>query len=303
MVGGEDTSKKIGITEMMAMESSAVDRGMPHPSSDRQRPSLYTMNRVAKALQSPGATYEIVAWECFISREEEERLVRAGKMPKAKQTELVLGKDSTVLAKDKHSDYVPDVKVGDMEKLREALDLRARSMELLDLARFNTVRALNDAYLAELTKTVPSGMRVPTLNELRRLDREIFLEMGRHLSRGRGTLEDAIRFYADHKDAMIWRLVEPVPASLPDQGIDLGDQEHKDAKKAEQEAAKKRKLDDEKKEDPNKGKVCLICNKRHTPLCKIPPGWRKEQREAAKKAKRDKAAAARGGSDFAKKAS
>ena len=25
MVGGEDTSKKIGITEMMAMESSAVD--------------------------------------------------------------------------------------------------------------------------------------------------------------------------------------------------------------------------------------------------------------------------------------
>eukprot|EP00434_Breviolum_minutum_P009285 symbB.v1.2.008182.t1/scaffold450.1/size202773/1 len=224
MVGGEDTSKKIGITEMMAMESSAVDRGMPHPSSDRQRPSLYTMNRVAKALQSPGATYEIVAWECFISREEEERLVRAGKMPKAKQTELVLGKDSTVLAKDKHSDYVPDVKVGDMEKLREALDLRARSMELLDLARFNTVRALNDAYLAELTKTVPSGMRVPTLNELRRLDREIFLEMGRHLSRGRGTLEDAIRFYADHKDAMIWRLVEPVPASLPDQGIDLGDQ-------------------------------------------------------------------------------
>lgn len=303
MVGGEDTSKKIGITEMMAMESSAVDRGMPHPSSDRQRPSLYTMNRVAKALQSPGATYEIVAWECFISREEEERLVRAGKMPKAKQTELVLGKDSTVLAKDKHSDYVPDVKVGDMEKLREALDLRARSMELLDLARFNTVRALNDAYLAELTKTVPSGMTFPTLNELRRLDREIFLEMGRHLSRGRGTLEDAIRFYADHKDAMIWRLVEPVPASLPDQGIDLGDQEHKDAKKAEQEAAKKRKLDDEKKEDPNKGKVCLICNKRHTPLCKIPPGWRKEQREAAKKAKRDKAAAARGGSDFAKKAS
>ena len=50
---------------------------MPHPSSDRQRPSLYTLNRVAKALQSPGTTYEMVSWECFISREEEERLVRA----------------------------------------------------------------------------------------------------------------------------------------------------------------------------------------------------------------------------------
>ena len=58
-------------------------------------------------------------------------------MPKAKQTELVLGKDSTVLAKDKHS----DAKVGDMERWREALDLRARAMELLDLTRFNTVRA------------------------------------------------------------------------------------------------------------------------------------------------------------------
>ena len=65
------------------------------------------MNRVAKALQSPGATYEIVAWECFISREEEERLVRAGKMPKAKQTELVLGKDSTVLAKTSTATMFP----------------------------------------------------------------------------------------------------------------------------------------------------------------------------------------------------
>lgn len=218
------------------------------------------------------------------------------------QAELVLGKDSTVLAKDKHSDYVPDAKVGDMERLREALDLRARAMELLDLARFNTVRALNDAYLSELTKTVPSGMRVPTLNELRRLDREIFLEMGRHLSRGRGTLEGAIRFYADHKDEMIWRLVEPVPASLPDQGIDLGDHEHKETKRAENEAAKKRKIEDEKKEEA-KGKVCLICNKKYTPLCPIPPGWRKEQREAAKEAKKDRAAAACGGGDRAKKTS
>ena len=149
---------------------------------------------------------------------------------------------------------------------------------------------------------MPSGVRVPTLNELRRLDREIFLEMGRHLSRGRGTLEDATRFYAEHKDEMIWRLVEPVPANLPDQGIDVGDQEHKDTKKADGDASKKRKLEDERK-DEVKGKVCLICNKRHTPLCPIPPGWRKEQREAAKKAKRDKAASARGGGDKTKKAS
>ena len=39
-----------------------------------------------------------------------------------------------------------------------------------------------------------------------------------------------------------------------------------------------------------KGKVCLICNKKHTPLCPIPPGWRKEQREAAKEAKKYRAA-------------
>ena len=286
MVGGEDTSKKIGITEMMAMESSAVDRGMPHPSSDnRQRPSLYTLNRVAKALQSPGASYEMIAWECYISREEEERLQRAGKMPKAKQTELILGRDSTVVAKDKQSDYVPDSRVKDMEKLREALDLRARSMELLDLARFNTVRALNDAYLSELTKTVPSGMRLPTLNELRRLDREIFLEMGRHLSRGKGSLEDAIRYYAENKEEMIWRLVEPVPVNLPDQGIDTGDHEHKELKQPKEDPVKKRKADEDINKDEYKGKVCLICGKRHTPLCPLPPGWRKEQRAAAKKKK------------------
>ena len=136
-------------------------------------------------------------------------------------------------------------------------------------------------------------MRLPTLNGLRRLDREIFLEMGRHLSRGRGTLEDAIKFYAENKDEMIWRLVEPVPVNLPDQGVDTGDHDAKDAKHPKEDPAKKRKIDeDPPKEDP-KGKVCLICGKRHTPLCALPPGWRKEQREAAKKKKKE--AAKRGG--------
>ena len=71
------------------MEDAAVSRGMPKPGSDVERPSLHALNKVAKALVGPSATYEYLPWETFINLEEEMVLSRAGKLPKVNK-ELVM---------------------------------------------------------------------------------------------------------------------------------------------------------------------------------------------------------------------
>lgn len=285
MASGDETHRKVTMLESNAMENDAVRRGMPPPGSDRDRPSLFTLNKLGKALQNPGATYEVIPWESYISKDEEDRLIRDGKMPKGNHTELVLSRDK-VVAKDQGVSEIPSVdKVEDMEKLRNRLELRARSMELLDLCSYGIFRGLSDKYYGKLNTTVPSGMRAPTLNEVRRFDREMQMNIFRHLSRGQGTLQDAIKYYVD-KDESLWRLLDPVVSNLPDQGID-SDRGHK----RKLEDAEKTKKEENPKDEVKAAKTCLVCGKKHLPLCKLPPDFRAKQRAAKKAAKAAKKAA------------
>ena len=82
-------------------------------------------------------------------------------------------------------------------------------------------------------------------------------------------------------------MLDPVIDSLPDQGVEK-------TGSSSQGAGTKRKhvepTDDDKPDkkttdsDPkhavtSKGPKCLVCGKKHTPLCPFPPGFRKKQRE------------------------
>ena len=287
MASGDETRRKTTMMELVAMETAAVARGCTAPSSDRERVSLFILNKATKSMVSPGATYEVLPWEAYISKEEEDRLMREGKLPKSHQAELVLSRDYKVVAKEGGESLVGDLKkVEDLELLRSKLELRARAMEMLDLARFNTMRSLTDKYLGKLNSTIASGMRHPTLNELRRFDREMFTEIFRHLSRGKGNMEDAVTYYIESDDTL-WKLLDPVLAQLPDQGLEV-DHSVEPPKSGE----KKRKAEPAAAsgslvpEPPEKRlKTCLVCKRAHTPLCPLPENFRSEQR-AKRKAKR-----------------
>ena len=135
----------------------------------------------------------LVPWEALLSKDEEDRLSREGKLPKSSHTEIVLSKDSKIVGKEKAAEAVPGVsKVEDMETLRARLDIRARSLEMLDLVRYGTMRLLSDKYYGKVNAVVADGMRTPSLNEVRRFDREMQVHVFRHLSRGVGSLEGAI---------------------------------------------------------------------------------------------------------------
>ena len=284
MSSGDETRRKITLVEAVAMETAALSRGCPSPGSDRERPSLFTLNKLGRALQTPGATYDVIPWESYISKEEEDRLMRDGKLPKTHFTELVFREDK-VVAKEKSGNETPAGvdPVRSMEVLRARLDIRARAMDMLELAKFSTVRALSDKYYGRLNATVAEGMRCPTINELRRCDRELQVTIYRHLSRGSGSLEEALVYYVRNETDPLWKLLDPVLKNLPDQGVD---QSTGNPPKA----AEKRKLESpgdsgeggavDKK--PKKTIKCLVCGKVHEPLCKLPSDFRKKQRDRKK---------------------
>jgi len=75
LASGEDASRvKVGLPSFVAMESAAIGRGMPKPSSDAERPSLFALTRLARNLVGPGASFEYVPWESYLTLEEERRI-------------------------------------------------------------------------------------------------------------------------------------------------------------------------------------------------------------------------------------
>ena len=290
----EAPRSKVGVANSLAMETAAIGAGMPTPSSDAERPSLYTLSKVIKSLVPPGATYEHLSWENFISMEEEGILTRQNKMPKSRPEVVVA--NSKLAVKDKLDDVnPPGTAISGSDAMRRTLELRARAYAMAEAAPYATYRGLHDRYLAKLEGMVPDGMRGPTVNELRRFDRSMHEEILRWLSRNVGQLSDAVQYYLDHEDQSLWRLLDPVISTLPDQGLE-SQRGMKRGRDEVKETEEPKGGDREKSPAPKAARLkkCLVCNKKHSPLCKLPEGFRQKKREEEKKKKAAAAEKAKG---------
>lgn len=136
-------------------------------------------------------------------------------------------------------------------------------------------------------------MRTPTINEVRKFDREVMRQALRWKSEKQGEIADCLQYYLGNQSVSLWRLLDPVPEHHPDQGLERRDT----TKKTEEPKGTKRTLpeDNEPKGDHGKksqektGKKCWVCQKVHEPLCPLPEGYRKKQREERKAKKAAKA--------------
>ena len=96
-------------------------------------------------------------------------------------------------------------------------------------------------------------------------------------------------------DDGLWKLLDPVIKSLPDQGIDRGrkrknDHEGKEDRSDRSPLARKRSAAGSAEASENKAmRQCLVCKKKHWPLCKLPEGFRKRMREEVKTKKAEAA--------------
>eukprot|EP00435_Cladocopium_sp_Y103_P038959 s2430_g10.t1 len=286
---GDDSSRpKVTLTSAVAMEEDAVKRGMTPPVSDSERPSLYTLTRMAKSFVGPGATYEYLSWEVFLSQEEQDRMERSGAMPKSRN-ELVLSKDKAVL-QEKDRGEPPVAVTSDMEVMRKRLELRARAAAMVGLSHYNSYRNLHDRYCSKLLGEVPEGMRPPTIQEVRRFDRTLHQELLRWLSREIGTMDNGLGYYLTHEELGLWRLLDAVIKSLPDQGVDRQPESSKGTKRKTQ--TEDDEVESESRKEPSpirrrpqpkkqRMKQCLVCKKRHLPFCKMPPTLRREMKAKA----------------------
>ena len=223
------------------------------------------------------------------------RLGRSGKaLKKRPAVFLVGGKSLEVQEQEVELEGV--VKITGLVTLREVLSLRARAFCMLELLPYSLSMRLQAKYLALARQTVPDRMRAPTLNEIRRFDREVFKQALRWKSESQEKMADCISYYLETPDAGLWRTLDPVPEGLPDQGRDRQEGEVV----GEEAKAKKARTGDPPPPPPpqdqeaewadqgGKGKParkCIVCGKRHEPRCALPEGFRKELKAKQKAAK------------------
>ena len=298
MTSGETDKpkQKVNVAASTAMEQSAVRRGMPTPASDVERPALFTLTRAAHCLTSPGASFEYLVWEMYMSAEEEGRMIRAGRMPKG-QAEIVVGKGDKLALQDK-ADDPPTQKITELDQLRRCLDIRARTMAMIEAAEYATYRAMTDRYLQQdASHHGRRDEKSHTINEIRRFDRVMHEDILRWISRDTGDLDNAVKYHLENDGLPLWRLLDAVVESLPDQGVERNastaqPRGTKRKQDAGEEASDSSKDKDKKKTAVRQKKKCFVCGKRHEPLCQLTPEVRKKMREdkKAKDAERKKKA-------------
>ena len=134
MTGGG--SDKIRMTHAAAaeLERKAVKGGMVPPGSDTERPSLWTLQKLANNHGLSGKHVHL-EWEAYVSMEQEEKASRTGKSLKSKPAVfLVGGKHLEVQDQELELDGIQ--KITGLVTLREVLNLRSRSFAMLELEVF-----------------------------------------------------------------------------------------------------------------------------------------------------------------------
>ena len=131
-------------------------------------------------------------------------------------------------------------------------------------------------------------MRQPTIQEVRRFDRTLHQELLRWLSREVGTLNAGLEYHLNREEQPLWRLLDPVVSSLPDQGIDkspLVDKKRKardsghDGHSSPEPTQRRQPAPPPR---PKKINKCLVCKKKHYPYCEFPEDFRKQMRARRK---------------------
>ena len=284
-LAGEDSELRAKVTLTLAqeLEDRAIEAGMPPPVNDRERPSLHTLTKVQGTF-GPGGSFQHIPWEAYINMDTENRLRRAGKLPKDKK-EVIVG-DEKLELRSKELEIGETNKIEDPLALHDVMQLRARAFQMMDVCGFNVASEYGGKFISLLRAPTPVGMRAPTMNEVRQTDREIMGEILKWVGKGRGSMEAGLTHYARNPVEALWKMMSQQPESLPDQGIERAVKQSNrgdDGSEGKRASAKKRPRTPDREEDHERNpRYCLVCKKRHEPRCAFPPEWRREQKERKK---------------------
>ena len=270
-LAGDDVENKgkITLAYSQELEDKGVNSGMPEATSDRERPSLYTLSKV-QAAYGPNGSFQHISWEAFVSMEVESKLRRAGKLPKDRRELIMDGK--TLKIDDAEAEFPEVPPVDNLMALQDTLSLRARAFHMLEVCTFEVAKLYGEKIFSYLRMTTAEGMRNPTLNEVRRADREIMSEILKWVAKGKGSVESGLGHYAKEMDTEpLGRLLQQQPEGHPDQGKEKTPGSSVKGSGSDSAGKKRTRSPDVKPkaapETPLRPRMCIVCNKRHeTPL-------------------------------------
>ncbi len=286
----DDQKNKITMATAQELEDEAVRAGgIPPPGSDRDRPSLHTLGRL-QANFGPNGAYMHLSWEVYVDLDYEGRLRRQGRLPKEK-TEIFVKDENLKMSTKQNVDF-GYTEVKDLTVLREIMEIRGRAMRMLKVLDYETHTRLVNRYMALLRSTPAGGFRRPTVNELRKSDRNLFEDILSWVAKGYGTIQAGITHHLDDKDSWVWKLLVQQPESTPDQGLEKALEDKSRKRKHHQTSESEEQLTEKKDKRAGRGdpgrdlpalpRYCLVCGKKHEPRCELTPGVRKDLRAKAK---------------------
>lgn len=107
-----------------------------------------------------------------------------------------------------------------------------------------------------------------------------------------GTLDNGLAYYINDENLGLWKLLDPVVKSLPDQGIEkplASSVGHAERKRKRSETPRRERSPLARKlgrGSVRPMKTCLVCKKKREPLCELPQGWRRQMKENSREKKK-----------------
>lgn len=218
IVGDENYNAptKITATVYQDMLDKAIDKGMPNlgPNLLPGRATLATV----MANHAVGGQVKWLAWEIYVSFEEETRQDRLGLSRPAKSS-VQRAKDGGLEIVQSAEEYHKKT-INDIVEITDALETRAVAYCMAGLVGYETYKELASQLVAALRKQPPTAMRGPTVNELCLIDRLIHEEVySQALQQKQGNMEAGLRWFCRAgRTHPYWSMADFVAESTPDRG-------------------------------------------------------------------------------------
>ena len=210
------TQKRIGLTVMQHLNSTCDELGLRTTPFDR--PGGLTLAMI-NGNHKPAVLPMHIPWEKFLSEDDEARAQRLNLNKKEAGIRLLPQKDTGTVKAMQATRELARSPVEDVQTMREVLKIRTHGYAMLQIVEQNIYQEYTDEYERALRRVVPDKMRVPTMNEVKLVDRFIHERIFEELSRRRGgSLQEGLVYFLDNKNHRFWKFIDEQPAEYPDQG-------------------------------------------------------------------------------------
>jgi hypothetical protein len=235
---------------------------VPANLGERETPGRSTLSAV-RANHGVGGKLAHLAWETFISADEERRQERLGLSKTS--TQALVFKSDKLSVQPSNEEYLA-MRVEDALSLTDCLRIRAVAFAVLNLVSLETYELYNAELLNAFRAQPALRMRGPTVAEARLVDRRIHEYLLKQVGSGRyASLEAGIReFSTSRRNHSYWQLLEETEETTPDRGLErnelLGSSQHGRVGKASEPAVKATGSAAEPAVTAG-GRVCSVCGK------------------------------------------